>query len=303
MAITLVADDEFAAAHLASGRVKIPGVEVVATGSGPLYLKAITDPPYDVMVVPLVNFVIAKDLGRPVTGIPVYPDMFFPHLGARVADRAGISSPKDLEGKKVTTRGFGFNPAVWMRGALVHQYDVSIEKIEWVEEEPNSMSGVAFPRSRRFAISRGGNAEDALGSGEADAAFYGRGGPAPFGGAGHLFADPLKEALAYREMTGVFPHNTVMIAKSEVMEANPSLGPTVVDACNEAWDIYCEEAADTDDHMGIPIKFLRANGMFPRRNDLAGSHGAVSTLIAYAYEQGLIKRLWTPEELFFEGAK
>ena len=301
MSVTLVADDEFAAAHLASGRVKIPGVEVIATGSGPLYPRAINDPPYDVMVVPLANFVIAKDLGRPITGIPVFPDMFFPHLGARVADGAGINGPKDLAGKRVGTRGFSFNPAVWLRGALVHQYDVSIESINWVEEEPNSMSGVEYARSSRFSITKGGKPDEELKSGKIDAAFFGRGGPEPAEGSHSLFADPLAEALAYRTLTGVFPPNTVMVARDASIAENPWLGPTVVDACNEAWDIYCAEVDDTDDHTGIPIKFLRENGMFPRRNGLAEAYIAVDALIHYAYEQGLIRKLWTPEEIFFKG--
>ena len=298
MPLTLVADNEFAAAHLASGRVKIPGVEVVATASGPLYPRAISDAPYDVMVVPLANFVIAKDLGRPVTGIPVFPDMFFPHLGARVADGAGINGPKDLEGKRVSTRGFSFNPAVWLRGALVHQYDVSIERIEWLEEEPNSMSGVGYPRSSRFSISKGGKPDEELKSGTIDAAFFGRGGPEPVDGSHNLFADPLAEALAYRALTGIFPPNTVMIAKDSSLATNPHLGQTVVDACNEAWDIYCEEADDSDDHTGMSIKFLRENGMFPRRNGFVEAYAAVDTLIHYTYEQGLIRRLWAPEEIF-----
>lgn len=303
MAVTLVADDEFGSAYLRSGRVKIPGVEIVPENSGRLYLQALNAPPYDVMVVPLANLVIAKDLGRPLTGIPVFPDMFFPHTGPRVNKSAGIREPKDLEGKRVGVRGFGFNPSVWMRGALVHQYDVSVEKISWVEEEPNSMSGVEFLRSRRFTIEKGGNAAEELEAGTLDAVFFGRGGPEPTENAERLFADPLAEARAYRELTGVFPPNTVMVIRDNVLAANPGLGQAIVEGNDEAWDLYCGEAADSDDHMGLPVKFLRENGMFPHRNGLEANYAGVDILTRYVFEQGLIKRPWRPEELFFAGAK
>ena len=303
MAVTMVADDEFASAYLRDGRVKIPGVEAVAENSGRLYLSALNDPPYDVMVVPIANLVVAKDLGRPLTGIPVFPDMFFPHTGPRVNKNAGIREPKDLEDKRVSIRGFGFNPAVWMRGALVHQYDVSVEKITWVEEEPNSMSGVEFGRSRRFQIEKSGAAAGELESGQVDAAFFGRGGPEPTANSDRLFADPLAEALAFRELTGVFPPNTVMVITNRALAANSGVGQTIVDGNDEAWGLYCKEATDSDDHMGLPVRFLRDNGMFPHRNGLEANYRGVELLTRYVFELGLVKRAWRPEELFFDGAK
>lgn len=303
MAVTLVADDEFASAYLRTGRVKIPGVEPVPENSGRLYLQALNAPPYDVMVVPLANLVIARDLGRPLTGVPVFPDMFFPHTGPRVNKNAGIREPKDLEGKRIGVRGFGFNPSVWMRGALVHQYDVSVEKITWVEEEPNSMSGVEFLRSRRFAIEKGGSAAEELESGKLDAVFFGRGGPEPTANTERLFMDPLAEALAYRELTGVFPPNTVMVIRDSALTANPGIAKAIVEGNDEAWDVYCNEAADSDDHMGLPVKFLREHGMFPHRNGLDANYAGVEILTRYVFEQGLTKRPWRPEELFYGGAQ
>ncbi|MCH7857608.1 MAG: hypothetical protein IIB37_12720 [Gemmatimonadetes bacterium] len=303
MAVSMVADDEFASAYLRDGRVKIPGVDAIPERSGLLYLSALNDPPYDVMVVPIANLVVAMDLGRPLTGIPVFPDMFFPHTGPRVNKNAGIREPKDLEGKRVSTRGFGFNPSVWMRGALIHQYDVSVEKITWVEEEPNSMSGVEFQRSRRFRIEKGGSAADDLESGRVDAAFFGRGGPEPTENTEHLFVDPLAEALAYRELTGIFPPNTVQVISERALADNPGIGQAIVDGNDEAWDLYCKEAADSDDHMGLPVKFLRDNGMFPHRNGLESNYSGVEMVSRYLFELGLTKRAWRPEELFFAGAK
>ena len=98
MSITLMADNEYAAEYLANGSIKVEGFDVETVwpegGSASVYAKLFTEPPYDVMVVPITNFLIAVDLGRPLVGIPVFPDVSFAHTGAQVNTNAGITTPR-----------------------------------------------------------------------------------------------------------------------------------------------------------------------------------------------------------------
>ncbi|MEE8519390.1 MAG: ABC transporter substrate-binding protein, partial [Dehalococcoidia bacterium] len=234
MAITLITDHEFAAQYIADGTVKVEGFDVEPTwpekGGGSLYAGAFTGLGLDIISLPLTNFLIAKDQGRPITGLPVFPDVFFPHVGAQVNKNAGITSVKDLEGKRVGVRGWGFNPATWLRGALVDVYGLDLTKVSWVEAELNSMTSAEYPRPSRFNVATGGDQTEELASGALDAVFYDRAGPAPSGNVKHLFDDPLGEALKYNKQTGILPVNIVLVAKDETLAANPGLAQAVVDA-------------------------------------------------------------------------
>ena len=307
MPITLMADYEYAAEYLANGVVKVPGfdVQTVWPKDGPpaVYSRLFTEPPYDVMVVPITNFLIAFDQGRPLTGIPVFPDVFFPHVGAQVNVNAGIESPDDLEGKRVGLRGWGFNPGTWLRGALADVYGVDLTAIHWVESEPNSLMSANYPRDPRFTISQGGNQQRELDSGALDAVFFDRSGPPLEAPRARMFDDPLDAALAYHRASGVFPVNVMLAAKTASLEANPGLADAVVEACNEARRLYDANAPDGEEHMGLPVGWLREHGLFPHRNGLESNRAALETIIRYAADLGLVSRRFAPEELFYPGAR
>lgn len=306
MSITLMADHEYAAKYLANGQVRIEGFDVDIVwpegGSGPVYGKLFSDPPYDVMVIPITNFLIAKDKGLALTGIPVFPDVSFAHVGAQVNINAGIKTPKDLEGKRVGIRGWGFNPGTWMRGAIADVYGVDLTQVHWVEAEPNSLMNTEYPRDSRFATSKGGDQVAELDSGELDAVFFDRTGPALGQNRASLFEDPPAAALEYFRHSGVFPVNVMLVAKTEVLERNPGLAQSIVDASDKARDLYYAEVSDEDEHMGLSVGWLKRNGLFPHLNGVANNLKALETIIRYASELGLVSRRFDPNELFFSGA-
>lgn len=307
MPITLMADHEYAARYLADRTVAVEGFEVETAwpegGAPSVYGKLFTDPPYDVMVVPMTNFLIAMDQGQPLVGLPVFPDVSFAHVGAQVNRNAGIRTPKDLEGKRVGIRGWGFNPGTWMRGAIAEMHGVDLTKIRWVEAEPNSLMNVDYPRDPRFMIEKGGDQAAELESGALDAVFFDRSGPPLGGNRAGLFDDPLAEALRYRDWTGVLPVNVVLAAKRTVLDANPGLAQAIVDAADAARDLYYANVSDYDEHMGLPVGWLREHGLFPHLNGLERNRLAVETIVRYTADLGIIRRRFTPEELFFEGAR
>ena len=307
MPITLMADREYAAEYIANGTVKVAGFDVEPVwpegGAAPAYPTLFTEPLYDVMVVPVTNYLIAYDLGRPVIGIPVFPDVSFAHLGAQVNADAGIASPKDLEGKRVGIRGWGFNPGTWMRGALSDVYLVDMTKIHWVEAEPNSLMSVDYPRDPRFSVSKGGDQIAELDSGALDAVLFDRAGPPLGGNRKRLFDDPLAAALRYHRESGIFPVNVMLVAKRATLDANPGLAQAIVDACDEARRLYYANASDDDEHMGMRVGWLREHGLFPHENGLANNRPAIDAIVFYAHELGLISRRFAAEELFFAGAR
>lgn len=302
MPIKVISTVRYASGYLASGRVPVKGfdVEVVAPQPNPaaVFNDLLDHLAHDVVDLPLSNYIIARDLGKPLTAIPVFPTMFFPLLGPMVNRKAGIRTVDDLLGKRVGVSGFGFNPAVLARTILVHHYDLPIERIIWVEGEPNSMSSVPFPRSRRFTIEKAENLMQQLDQGKIDAVFMSDGGVEPTDLIDRLFADYRVELRRYVAATGTFPMNSVIVIKDDVLKANPGLDRSLIGAYREAWALYASEASDSAEHMGLGVGELRSMGLFPPPQGFQANRQAVRIMIHACYEQGLIRTLLEPEDLF-----
>jgi 4,5-dihydroxyphthalate decarboxylase len=65
--------------------------------------------------------------------IPVFPSRVFRHGYIFVNKRAGIRTPKDLEGRRVGLPLYTQTASIWLRGHLMHQFGVDIDKINWVQ--------------------------------------------------------------------------------------------------------------------------------------------------------------------------
>ena len=179
---------------------------------------------------------------------------------------------------------------------------MDLTKITWVLAEPNSLTGVDVPRGADFKVEVAGDMVADLESGKLDAVFWDRGGPEPTENTAALFADPLAESLKYQQQSGVFPPNTMLVAKRATLDENPGFAQAVVRAYDQAWEQYFASVDDAVDFMGLPMKWLRENGLAPIHNGLANNRKAFETIARYAHEQGIISRQPTVEELFFEGA-
>jgi len=305
MAISIATPNEFASAYIADGRVGIENFDVsLGWENGTLaYTSAFTDPIYDVTILPLTNFLIAMDRGMPVIGIPVFIDYFFPQMAIRVHRDSGITTPKELEGRRVGIRGFGFNPGVWIRGGMADVYGFDLTKVQWVSATPNSMSHVDVPIPAGLSIEQTDpDLASALENGAIDAVLYDRGGPPLTPNTVNIFDDPLTEVLRYHNQTGVFPLNSMLLAKRDVLKANPGLGQAIVAAHDTACERYCADVADDVAYMGIAVGWLREHGLWPYHQGIERNRVALETIIRYTHEQGLISERPAVESLFFDGA-
>ena len=145
--IKMAFGDRLDTQHLLSGRVTVQGFDVDLHNPGPApaptFNDTVTKMSYDVAELTITNFIVAKDAGVPLIGLPVFPNLFYPLTGVTVNRRSGIVKPEDLAGRRIgVAPGFASNPATWLRGVLAHQFDVSAESITWVEGEADSLRGV-----------------------------------------------------------------------------------------------------------------------------------------------------------------
>jgi 4,5-dihydroxyphthalate decarboxylase len=302
--ITLVTNNRYAMAHLFSGRVPIKGFDVeIIPDRNRERDEGLHHLTYDLVEMPISNYLIARDLGVPMTAIAAFPSLAFPQEGTFINRHSGIQGVDDLIGKRVGVNGFGYNPAVWLMGMLSHQYDLPVEQITWVEDydwatAPLSPCQLPYLRSRRFTIEQAKELPKRLEAGEIDAIILPAVGMPQSDNVGRLFPDFVGEIKKYVEATGLFPMNTVVTIKEESVRAHPGLAQAVADAHREAWRIYEKEAPDDSKHSQIPVSELRAMGLFPRPEGPQAYRNEVREMVHYCYEQGLIRRLVEPEELF-----
>ena len=88
---------------------------------------------YDVCEMALTTYLTAREHGVRFTALPVFLVRGFHHGAILVNTKAGIRSPKDLEGKRVgVNRGYTVTTGLWARGVLQEEHGVDLSKITWV---------------------------------------------------------------------------------------------------------------------------------------------------------------------------
>jgi 4,5-dihydroxyphthalate decarboxylase len=73
----------------------------------------------------------------PFVAIPVFPSRAFRHGFIAINAKAGIKTPKDLEGKRVGVPLYTMTAAIFIRGLLQHEFGVDFSKIHWVQGAVN----------------------------------------------------------------------------------------------------------------------------------------------------------------------
>ncbi|MCI0778944.1 MAG: ABC transporter substrate-binding protein [Chloroflexi bacterium] len=301
--LKMAVGDRLETQFLLSGRVTIDGFDIEMVNPGPapapIFHDMVTSLPYDVGELTIANFVIARDQGVPIIGLPIFPNLFFPLTGVTVNRRAGIGGPSGLAGKRVgVPLGFASNPAVWLRGILEHHYGVAADSITWVEGERDSLAGVPYPRPPRFKREQRTDLEALLAAGEIDALVVAGGGSELSEGVRVLIDDPYPLLDDYVASTGAFPINTMLVMKEASVAANPGLAPAVIAASAQARALYDAEEPDDALHQGLRVGALREAGHFPRPHGLETHGKTVETLVGYLHEQGLIRKEWSLRDLF-----
>jgi 4,5-dihydroxyphthalate decarboxylase len=81
----------------------------------------------------------------PFVAIPVFPSRAFRHGFIAIHRQAGITTPKDLEGKRVGVPLYTMTAAIFIRGLLQHEYGVDWSKIQWVQGAMNAPTAHGRP--------------------------------------------------------------------------------------------------------------------------------------------------------------
>lgn len=257
---------------------------------------------FDICELAITTYICAKAHGKRFTAVPIFPARAFHHGAILVNTKAGIASPKDLEGKRVgVNRGYTVTTGVWIRSILQDEHGVDLSKVTWVLSGDEHVEEYKAP-ANVVPIEQGKKMEDMLVSGELVAAI---GVAVDHPDVKTLIPNAKEAAFAALTGRGLYPINHTVVVRDELLDAHPDLAADVFNIFAQSKRLYIarlrsgEIAKPTKadeinktvmDMIGDPLPY----GIAPNRKVIEG-------LIGHAQTQGIITKPFTVEDLFAKG--
>jgi len=249
---------------------------------------------------------------RPFVAIPVFPSRFFRHSSIYVNAQSGIREPKDLIGKRVGCPEYQMTAPVWIRGILSDEYGVKVDHVTYCtggEESPNREEKLKLDLPANIRVEPIGPRKTLaamLRDGEIDALYTARK-PSTYDGKSvvRLFEDFVPVERDYFRKIGIFPIMHTVAIRREVYEANRWIAQSLFKAFCEAQRRTYEDLRETA-ALKAMLPWLHAHIEEARREmgddywpyGFKQNRATLETFLRYHHEQGLSKRLLTPEEIF-----
>lgn len=256
----------------------------------------------------------ARGIGHDYVAIPLFPSRCFRHGFVFVNRNSGIRLPEDLAGKIMGVPEYAMTAALWLRGLFEHDYGVPPGAMRWRVggiEEPNRTDRMEITVDADveiLPIPPGKSLVGMLAAGEIDA-MMGPRVPSIFR-QGHpdivrLFPSYPADERAWYERTRIVPIMHTVVIRRALYEREPWIAMSLFKAFRESSRRALERMRDVN---ALPYSlpwYLPAleetvavfgEDFWPEGLD--ANWPSVAMLMRFAKEQGLIDRLFAPEELF-----
>ena len=296
---------------LIDGRIKLDGFELnwLDLAYPDIWSRMLNNYEFDISELSFSSYIIGRTSGKPLIAIPVFPLRVFRHSYILVHTGSKIAGPKDLEGKKVGIAEFQQTATVWVRGILQHEYGVDLTKIHWMSWKAKDRMEIEAPRSYDIQTLPAGNQPDQLLiDGELDAMICATIFPSLLQGnpkVRRLFEDPDKIEMDYYKKTGIFPIMHTVAIREELFRENPSIAVQLYQAYAAAKKLAYQNLDDISRHR---VTLLWYENLLNEQRKLLGAdhwpygvnknRKTIATLIDYLYEQELVRKKLSVEELF-----
>ena len=299
---------------IASGAVPIAGVapHVTFMDVQALFNQQLAEHTFDCCEFPIGTYVrTLEQPDRPYVAIPIFPSRHFRLSSVFVNAQAGIRTPADLAGRRVGVPVFDMAAAVWLRGIFHDHYGLDRRAPIYVSGGLNEpRSGDEHPQyyPDRFTHEKRTDRSlaDLLAGGEIDALYTARAPHTwPASGVARLFDDPVAAERAYFERTGIFPPMHVIAIKRPIAEAHPHLPLALLRAFAQAQAIARERLFDSA-ALSTMLPWQLEGLLLAERTlgrdywptGFGANRAMLTVVIRYLYEDGLISRVFEPEDLF-----
>ena len=267
---------------LKDGSVKSPRLKLEFEEFDPLpkaFRTMVRGGDLDVSEMALTTHLVAVDLGKPITALPIPLWRRLHHDNLVCAAGSDLGDPAELQDKKVGVRAYTQTTGVWIRGILKSEYGVDLNRITWVTMEDAHVAEYRDPENAVRNTSGKGLRELLL-SGEL-AAIMGERNVDP-ADVRPVIRDAEDAALKWSEKTGIFPVNHIVSVRKELLEQHPWLGGELMALFEEA-----------------RVK-SGAKGTAALPYGLGATRKPMQTLLDYAFDQRLSSRPYEVDELFWK---
>jgi 4,5-dihydroxyphthalate decarboxylase len=276
---------------------------------------------FDVCELAPTTYLAARDADIPVTALPIFLMRRFHHGDMVCRPGSGISAPKDLEGRKVGVRAYTVSTGVWARGILQHEYGVDPDSITWVVDDEEHVTSYQLPPNV-VSAEPGQSIAGLFHEGGIDAALSG---PAGIGRAGAptagwaiagagfdearkpsedyypLFPGAREIETAWYRRTGIYPIHGLVVVKTEILDANPWLAQSLVDAFTASKQPFLESLrAGIDDtkEFASYSSLRKVVGDDPLPYGIGPNEKSINALIDYSVDQHIVARRYEIDEIF-----
>jgi 4,5-dihydroxyphthalate decarboxylase len=252
-------------------------------------------------------YVAAASRDMWMTAVPVFLHRRFRHGFIFVNKNAGIEKPTDLIGTRIGNPIFQPACNVWVRGLLENEYGVPHRSITWLTNGPEIIPFNAHPDLKIEQVSPERDVEDMLINGEIEAIIS----PNPAKGyeqgldhIGLLWPDYQPMEVEYYERTGIFPIMHVTIVRRSIVEENPWVVTSLMDAFEKAKLLAYRRLVNP---RIVPLVWYQSYREAERKRFgpdpweygvSAINRKNLETMCGYVHQQSMSDRLMTAEELF-----
>jgi 4,5-dihydroxyphthalate decarboxylase len=236
---------------------------------------------YDCGELAIVTYLQARAYNKALVLLPFVVTGNFHHKSIAYNAEKGDLSPADLAGCRVGVRTYSQTTGVWVRGILQHEYGVDLDRVTWVTFDDSHLAEYSDPPNCQRAP-KGKKLVDMLLDREIDAAILGSNMPRD-PRLKTLVPDADAAALAWSKKYGITPINHMYVVKQSLCRARP-------DVVREIYRmLLASRAAGPQPAPGAP-------NMTP--DGVAANRRSLELVIDYAFQQKVIPRKFTVDELF-----
>ena len=255
---------------------------------------------FDVSEMALSTYLCAREHGKRFTALPIFLVRAFHHGAILVNTKAGIRTPKDLEGRLVgVNRGYTVTTGLWARSILQQEHGVDLSRITWVLSGDEHVAEYR-PPSNVVPIEAGKKIADMLIAGELAAAI---GVEVEHPDIIPLIPNAAQAGFEALRTRGHYPANHLIVMKDELLAAEPGLAVQVFQAFAESKRIYLEKlkAGQIEQPTAMDklhLRVLEITGKDPLPYGIEPNRAMLQEWIAHCLAQGIITKPVTVDELF-----
>lgn len=297
---------------LFEGRVEIPGVKLRPYAGVVMLYKdepTVREGDFGLADLNLGYFLAAVEAGWELIGLPVFSKRKMPYHFIFCRADAGISSPQDLEGKRIGSRGYRTALTIWNRGLLQHRFGVDLSTMRWIVGTPDVFAVYGEKTSIEQGLDLKKTAADWLLDGDVDAIITDISDGKLFEilekdpRVKRLFPDYMEEDRRLYRETGNFTPVHMIVMSRKLDRQHPDLAGRLYEAFEKSKQVATNDILA--DQRGFGVVYLRERKLEemkewgdPWKHGITANKNTIDTFIQYNQEQGMIRLAPSYEQIF-----